>query len=103
MVLETYMADKFSPETFKNLSSFPSQTACAYGDIGLTHTSCVWFSFCPGLLPYLVAPRIQTCPSSGSPLTGTPLQLLSPPSALRTPTSIPTWTTSGLFIARPSP
>ena len=67
-------------------------------------TSCVCFSFYLGLLPYLVAPRIPTCPSSGSPRIGIPLQLLSPPSALRIPTSTPTWTTSGpCTAARRSP
>lgn len=55
------------------------------------------------LLPYLVVQRIQTCPSSGSPPIGTPLQPRSPPSALHTPTSTPTWTTSDPFTARLSP
>lgn len=61
--------------------------------------ACVWFSFDLGLLPYPAAQRTQTCPSSGSPRTGTPLQLRSPPSALHIPTSTPTWTTSGLCTA----
>lgn len=61
-------------------------------------------SLFPGLLPYLVARRIQTCPSLGSPHTVTPLQRQSLPSAPHTPTSTHIWTTSApCTAARPSP
>lgn len=61
-------------------------------------------SLFPGLLPYLVARRIQICPSLGSPRTVTPLQLQSLPSAPHTPTSTRIWTTSApCTAARPSP
>lgn len=66
--------------------------------------SCTRFSFSPGLLPYRVAPRIRTCPSLGSPRTGTLLLPQSPLSALHIPTSTRTWTTSALCTAaHPSP
>lgn len=56
------------------------------------------------LLPYLVARRIQTCPSLGSPHTVIPLQPQSPPSAPHTPTSTHIWTTSAhCTAAHPSP
>lgn len=61
-------------------------------------------SLFPGLLPYLVARRIQTCPSLGSPHTVTPLQRQSLPSAPHTPTSTRIWTISApCTAARPSP
>lgn len=96
----------FPPKTHSiHLKSyFLSQIVSAFGHTCFMHTSCIWFSFYLGLLPYLVAQRIRTCPSLGSPHTGTPLQLLSPLSALHIPTSTLTWTISGLCIAaHPSP
>lgn len=85
-------------------SYFLSQTASACGDTCFMHTSCTWFSFYLGLLPYLVAQHIRTCPSLGSPRTGTLLQLLSLLSALHIPTSTLTWIISGLCTAaHPSP
>lgn len=72
-----------------------------WGCLSHVHVSSYLF---PGLLPYLVARRIQTCPSLGSPHTVTPLQLQSPPSARHTPTSTRIWTTSApCTAARPSP